>query len=105
MSFLTSFCDFPQKEQHKLPFESSRRRSTFSPLPDSQSRALHESSQATALPAHFAAILVTAIRPGSRRDLLQVRAEKKTTRERFPTGCCGAAPHEEGPHAVAGPTV
>jgi hypothetical protein len=29
MSFFTSFCDFPQKEQHKLPFDSSRRRSTI----------------------------------------------------------------------------
>lgn len=27
MSFFTSFCDFPQKEQQRFPFESSRRRS------------------------------------------------------------------------------
>src|SRR5690606_13222287 len=25
MSFFTSFCDLPQKEQHRLPFDSSRR--------------------------------------------------------------------------------
>src|SRR5687767_15483172 len=29
MSFFTSFCDLPQKEQQRLPLESSRRRSTF----------------------------------------------------------------------------
>src|SRR5215472_6274614 len=29
MSFFTSFCDLPQKEQHRLPFDSSLRRSTI----------------------------------------------------------------------------
>src|SRR5882672_202866 len=29
MSFFTSFCDLPQKEQQRLPFDSSRRRSTI----------------------------------------------------------------------------
>src|SRR4051812_6495046 len=28
MSFFTSFCDLPQKEQHRFPFDSSRLRST-----------------------------------------------------------------------------
>jgi hypothetical protein len=28
MSFFTSFCDFPQKEQQRLPFDSSRLLST-----------------------------------------------------------------------------
>src|SRR6478609_9329192 len=31
MSFFTSFCDLPQKEQHKLPFDSSRLLSTIYP--------------------------------------------------------------------------
>src|SRR5690606_15084010 len=31
MSFFTSFCDLPQKEQQRLPFESSRRRSKSRP--------------------------------------------------------------------------
>src|SRR3954468_11042970 len=31
MSFFTSFCDLPQKEQHKFPFDSSRLLSTIYP--------------------------------------------------------------------------
>jgi hypothetical protein len=32
MSFFTSFCDFPQKEQHRFPLDSSRLLSTFRSL-------------------------------------------------------------------------
>src|SRR4051812_2494295 len=32
MSFLTSFWDFPQKEQHRFPLDSSRLLSTFRSL-------------------------------------------------------------------------